>query len=260
MQFTNEKIDGQIKVVKSPQSQSVYADGRAHYTYTVTNPGTTPSVAVSDDKCASVSLDSKGGDASPATLDPGDTVARLRAPAQPGHQTALGEDPARHADLDPVGRRRMLGGRPLRETRTLTAVRPQDRGAPLLPTGLHRYVREIMTESAAVTLSTPAADKLREVLAAQRAFPDTAGLRVGVVSGGCSGFQYHLSLDVADDGDRVFTQDELRILVDSDSLRYVQGSEITFVEEGERIGFIVENPRAVSRCGCGSSFVLRDDA
>lgn len=117
-----------------------------------------------------------------------------------------------------------------------------------------------MPDPAAVTLSAPAADKLREVMAAQTAFPEGAGLRVGILSGGCSGFQYHLSLDVAGDEDRVFTQDELRVLVDPESLQYVEGSQITFVDEGDRTGFIVDNPRAVARCGCGSSFVLRDEA
>jgi iron-sulfur cluster assembly protein len=117
-----------------------------------------------------------------------------------------------------------------------------------------------MPDPAAVTLTGPAADKLREVMAAQTAFPDDAGLRVGILNGGCSGFQYHLSLDVAAADDRVFAQDELRILVDRESLRYVEGSQITFVDEGDRTGFIVDNPRAVARCGCGSSFVLRDEA
>ncbi|MBI5106145.1 MAG: iron-sulfur cluster assembly accessory protein [Solirubrobacterales bacterium] len=115
-------------------------------------------------------------------------------------------------------------------------------------------------DAALVTLTPPAADKLREVVAAQQAFPAEAGLRVGVVHGGCSGFQYHLALDVAAEGDRVVEHDGLRLLVGDDSVRYVDGSSIDFVDAPGRSGFVVDNPNAIAGCGCGSSFVLRDDA
>jgi len=75
--LTNRKIDGQIHVDKTPKHQSVFSDGTAHYTYAVTNPGTTPihDVTVTDDKCAPLTLTAvgKGGDATPDTLDPADT-------------------------------------------------------------------------------------------------------------------------------------------------------------------------------------------
>jgi len=118
---------------------------------------------------------------------------------------------------------------------------------------------ELTTNPAAVTLTGPAADKLREVMAAQRAFPQDAGLRVDVIHGGCSGFQYHLALDTAAPDDVVVDHDGLRVLVGAESLRYVEGSTIGFTTTPHE-GFVVDNPNAVAGCGCGSSFVLRDDA
>ena len=118
---------------------------------------------------------------------------------------------------------------------------------------------ELTTNPAVVSLSGPAADKLREVMAAQRAFPDDAGLRVDVIHGGCSGFQYHLALDTAADDDVVVDHDGLRILVGAESLPFVEGSTIDFTTTPHE-GFVVDNPNAVAGCGCGSSFVMRDDA
>ena len=125
---------------------------------------------------------------------------------------------------------------------------------------LHRVpTDELTTNPATVTLTGPAADKLREVMAAQRAFPEDAGLRVDVIHGGCSGFQYHLALDTAAADDVVVDHDGLRVLVGAESLHYVAGSTIDFTTTPHE-GFVVNNPNAVAGCGCGSSFVMRDDA
>jgi|HigsolmetaAR201D_1030396.scaffolds.fasta_scaffold02536_5 iron-sulfur cluster assembly accessory protein len=116
------------------------------------------------------------------------------------------------------------------------------------------------TTENAVTLAPEAAAKLREVLSVQRAFPEGAGLRVGVLDGGPVGFRYHLTLDVPGEDDVVFTQDDdLRVLVDRESLRYVAGSTITLVDEPGRVAFDVDNPRAEPTCGCRTSFRLRDE-
>ena len=120
-------------------------------------------------------------------------------------------------------------------------------------------IDDLRNDHATVALSGPAADKLREVMAAQRAFPADAGLRVDVIHGGCSGFQYHLALDTAAPDDVVVDHDGLRILVGAESLRYVEGSTIDFTTTPHE-GFVVDNPHAVAGCGCGSSFVMRDDA
>ncbi len=80
-------------------------------------------------------------------------------------------------------------------------------------------------------------------------------LRVRVVGGGCSGFQYQLALDEESrDGDQVIEQNGVKILVDEKSLPLLDGTEIDYVEDIMGAGFRFNNPNAVSNCGCGESF------
>ena len=109
-----------------------------------------------------------------------------------------------------------------------------------------------------VTLSDIAADKVRHFLAQQESEGDV-GLRVGVRGGGCSGFQYALALDERRDDDNVFEHGGIPILVDSASLRYVDGSEVDYTESMMGAGFEVNNPNVVASCGCGSSFRIADE-
>ena len=110
-----------------------------------------------------------------------------------------------------------------------------------------------------ITLSDKGAEKVREFLAAQAAVAETAGLRVGVRGGGCSGFQYALAFDEQRDGDTVFEDKGIRLLCDSQSLPYVSGSTIDFVDGLQGAGFKVENPNVIAACGCGSSFRVADE-
>jgi iron-sulfur cluster assembly accessory protein len=110
-----------------------------------------------------------------------------------------------------------------------------------------------------VTFSDLGAVKVREFLDAQGADVGSAGLRVGVKGGGCSGFQYNLAFDEQRDGDAVFEDQGLRILVDGQSLPYVDGSQIDYVESLQGAGFQVNNPNVVAACGCGSSFRVADE-
>ena len=105
-----------------------------------------------------------------------------------------------------------------------------------------------------ITLTDKGAEKVREFLSTQNAVALTAGLRVGVRGGGCSGFQYALAFDEQRDGDVVFEDKGIRLLVDNPSLPYVKGSTIDFVDGLQGAGFKVENPNVVAACGCGSSF------
>ncbi len=98
------------------------------------------------------------------------------------------------------------------------------------------------------------AEKAREYLEAQGADVTVAGLRVGVRGGGCSGFQYQLAFDEQHENDRVFESHGLKLLVDPDSLEYVDGSQIDYIDALTGAGFKVENPNVVAACGCGSSF------
>ncbi|HEV7771699.1 MAG TPA: iron-sulfur cluster assembly accessory protein [Conexibacter sp.] len=110
-----------------------------------------------------------------------------------------------------------------------------------------------------ITLTDKGAEKVREFLSSQGTEVETAGLRVGVRGGGCSGFQYALAFDQQRDGDQVFEQQGIRLLVDGPSLPYVEGSVIDYVDDLQGAGFKVENPNVIAACGCGSSFRVADE-
>lgn len=82
-------------------------------------------------------------------------------------------------------------------------------------------------------------------------------LRVFVTGGGCSGFQYGFTFDelVADD-DAVIEQDNIALVVDPMSFQYLAGSMVDYTEGLEGSRFIINNPNAVTTCGCGSSFSI----
>jgi iron-sulfur cluster assembly accessory protein len=81
------------------------------------------------------------------------------------------------------------------------------------------------------------------------------GIRVGVVGGGCSGFQYSMDFEKqAGDGDLTFEQDGIRLYVDPMSSMYLQGVTIDYVQGLQGAGFKFENPNARTTCGCGQSF------
>lgn len=108
-----------------------------------------------------------------------------------------------------------------------------------------------------VTLTEIAARKVGEFL--QQHEQGDAGLRVAVKGGGCSGFQYQLALDERRDGDCIFDFDGIRIIVDEQSLTYVDGSTVDYTESLMGSGFQVNNPNVVAACGCGSSFRVADE-
>jgi iron-sulfur cluster assembly protein len=110
-----------------------------------------------------------------------------------------------------------------------------------------------------VTFTELGAAKVQEFLASQGADVSSAGLRVGVRGGGCSGFQYQLAFDEQRDGDAIFEDQGLRILVDGQSLPYVDGSQIDYVDSLQGAGFQVNNPNVVAACGCGSSFRVAEE-
>jgi iron-sulfur cluster assembly protein len=110
-----------------------------------------------------------------------------------------------------------------------------------------------------INLTDTGAEKVREFLSAQSAVAETAGLRVGVRGGGCSGFQYALAFDEQRDGDSVFEDKGIRLLVDTPSLPYVKGSTIDFVDGLQGAGFKVDNPNVIAACGCGSSFRVAEE-
>jgi iron-sulfur cluster assembly protein len=118
---------------------------------------------------------------------------------------------------------------------------------------------QITYHAKGVALTETGAEKVREFLTAQGLDRATAGLRVGVRGGGCSGFQYQLAFDEQREGDAIFEHSGLRLLVDNQSLPYVDGSTIDYVDSLQGAGFQVNNPNVVAACGCGSSFRVAED-
>jgi iron-sulfur cluster assembly protein len=112
---------------------------------------------------------------------------------------------------------------------------------------------------AMISITDKGAEKVHEFLEAQQADVNLAGLRVGVRGGGCSGFQYQLAFDERRDSDVVFESHGLKLLVDNESLQFVEGSTIDYEESLQGAGFKVENPNVVAACGCGSSFRVAEE-
>ena len=108
------------------------------------------------------------------------------------------------------------------------------------------------TQQALVLLTPTAAEKVRELLDAET--DSTLGLRIFVAGGGCSGMQYGMTLDEAQEGDVTLDLHGIRVLVDEMSAGYLAGSEVDYVDSLMGAGFTVNNPNAVSTCGCGHSF------
>ena len=105
-----------------------------------------------------------------------------------------------------------------------------------------------------VTISEAAARRIADILASESG---KTALRVSVEGGGCSGFSYKFDLaDAADEDDVVLERGDARVLIDSVSLVYMDGSEIDFVDDLIGQSFQIKNPNAVASCGCGTSFTI----
>lgn len=105
-----------------------------------------------------------------------------------------------------------------------------------------------------VTLTPKAIEMVKETLAREGLGSDY-GLRVGVVGGGCSGFQYSLNFDnQAKEDDQIIEVGGVRLFIDSMSVQYLQGVTIDHVSSLHGAGFKFLNPNANRTCGCGSSF------
>ena len=109
------------------------------------------------------------------------------------------------------------------------------------------------TKTTPLSLTDNAVTKVKEIMAQQDPVP--AGLRVGVVGGGCSGFSYNMTFENQQGMmDKVFTFDGLKVILDATSAMYLDGCVVDYVETLEAAGFKFENPNVKSTCGCGSSF------
>ena len=114
------------------------------------------------------------------------------------------------------------------------------------------------TQTAQIDLTPAAADAVQDLLA-KRELDDMA-LRVFVSGGGCSGFQYGMALeDNIRETDIVTEQHGVKLVIDEISINYLDGAKVDYVDEVMGSGFKIENPNAVSTCGCGSSFKTSED-
>ena len=113
---------------------------------------------------------------------------------------------------------------------------------------------ETLPTTGELIVLTPAAQTRAKAFIAEEEEPSDKVLRVGVTSGGCSGFSYSVSIDVPKDGDHTQTYDGLTMVCDPLSLRFLGGATVDYVDELGQAGFKFTNPKATSSCGCGSSF------
>lgn len=116
----------------------------------------------------------------------------------------------------------------------------------------------VQEETQVLTVTPLAINKIKQLLQ-ERNVPDHA-LRVFVAGGGCSGLQYGMAFEgnIQENDLVVNVEDGVRLVVDPTSLMYIQGANIDFVDSLVGGGFRIDNPNAVSSCGCGTSFRTKD--
>ena len=108
-----------------------------------------------------------------------------------------------------------------------------------------------------VSLTPTAVIKVKEIMSQQNPVP--AGLRLGIVGGGCSGFSYSMTFENMENGndfsmDKVFEFGGVKVFVDQASLLYLDNTQVDYQDSIEGVGFKFSNPNVKSTCGCGSSF------
>src|ERR1700749_4074654 len=105
----------------------------------------------------------------------------------------------------------------------------------------------------ALNVTEQAAAEISKFMSSEEGLPETAGLRVRVVPGGCSGFQYSLNIEEQSrEGDFISEEKGVRLFVDMFSAQYLNGVKIDYVNGMMGSGFTFTNPNATGGCGCGS--------
>ncbi len=108
-----------------------------------------------------------------------------------------------------------------------------------------------------LNVTPAAAEKIKQLMAEET---DVSVLRVAIQGGGCSGFQYGLGFDRGPvEGDVEFEVFGVQVVVDPFSAPYLAGAEVDYVDSIQQSGFAINNPNAVSSCGCGHSFQVDDE-
>lgn len=113
----------------------------------------------------------------------------------------------------------------------------------------------VAAPSIEMVVTESAITEIKKFLANEEDLPETAGLRVRVVPGGCSGFQYSLNIEEESrTGDFVLDKEGIKLFVDMFSAQYLNGITIDHTTNVMGSGFTFENPNASGGCGCGTSF------
>jgi iron-sulfur cluster assembly accessory protein len=108
-----------------------------------------------------------------------------------------------------------------------------------------------------LTLTEAAAQEVRKFMAEEKLAPETAGLRIGVMPGGCSGFKYSLNIEEQPAADDIVLETSgVRVFVDEWSGQYLNGVKLDYKSNFQESGFAFENPNATGGCGCGTSFTV----
>lgn len=102
-----------------------------------------------------------------------------------------------------------------------------------------------------ITITDRAAEKIRALLAGTK---EGHGLRVRIIEGGCSGFEYEMEIDSPEAEDQVFEKNGARIMLDSKSILHLNGTELDYKNELMQARFVFNNPNVKGTCGCGTSF------
>jgi iron-sulfur cluster assembly accessory protein len=106
-----------------------------------------------------------------------------------------------------------------------------------------------------LVITARAAEEVQKFIAQEQVSTATAGLRVSVLPGGCSGFKYSLNIEErALEDDMVAEVNGVRVFVDGFSAQYLTGVTVDYVSSMQGSGFTFTNPNATGGCGCGSSF------
>ena len=105
-----------------------------------------------------------------------------------------------------------------------------------------------------IQLTDAAAGHLLDLLEEKDFSPGEKGLRLFVEKGGCAGMSYAMKIDEPDGEDSVFVNGAARVFVDAESLKYLDGCRLDYVEALNDSGFKIDNPNAARSCGCGTSF------
>ncbi|HKK28328.1 MAG TPA: iron-sulfur cluster assembly accessory protein [Gemmatimonadota bacterium] len=116
---------------------------------------------------------------------------------------------------------------------------------------------EQQDEGLGIRLSELAVEKVRDFMTEEGMEVGAAGLRLSVVPGGCSGFEYSMNLESsAREDDFVLDEHGVRVFVDPFSAQYLEGVSIDYKSTFQGSGFTFDNPNATGGCGCGSSFAV----